>query len=104
MICDFNASETFFVSKNIIISIMIPQCGVPQGSIGGPILWLIFKCDQPDVNHNHPIDIYDSNRGCLSTNITNIQKNKVSVIQECGVMVGYVDDGAYSFASSSPDS
>ena len=34
----------------------IPHCGVPQGSIGGPILWLIFTFDQTDVVHKHQID------------------------------------------------
>ena len=34
----------------------IPPCGFSQGSIGGPILWPIFTCDQPDVVHEHQID------------------------------------------------
>ena len=34
---------------------LIPQCGVPQGRIGGSILLLVFTCDQPDVAHTHPV-------------------------------------------------
>ena len=44
-------------------SLNIPSCGVPQGSIGGPILWLLYTCDQPDVVHDHPA-VRQSDRGC----------------------------------------
>ena len=81
---------------------LIPQCGVPQGSIGGPILWLVFTCDQPDVTHTHPVNITDHTRGCINTSVPSSQSTKVPVIQKCGLMVGYVDDGALSFSSSSP--
>ena len=72
----------------------------PQGSIGGPILWLIFTCDLPDVIHNHCVDIKAPNRGCAvpSHGIRSIRQSDVG----CGVMVGYVDDGAYSFAHNDP--
>ena len=96
-----NRRQSCMIDGQLSTPMKIPQCGVPQGSIGGPILWLIFTCDQPDVTHTHPINIQDSNRGCVG--VTARQNSKVSVIQECGVMVGYVDDGAYSFSSSSPE-
>ena len=41
------------------------QCGVPQGSIGGPIMWLLFTCDQPDVIHEHTIDGQLVDSGCI---------------------------------------
>ena len=43
------------VDGQVSAALSIPSCGVPQGSIGGPILWLLFTCDQPDVIHEHAI-------------------------------------------------
>ena len=67
------------------------ECGVPQGSVGGPLLWLIFTCDQPDSVHDHMIDGADSHRGCSNP------------AYQCGDLVGYVDDGAYSFVHKDPE-
>ena len=85
----------------------IPSCGVPQGSIGGPILWLVFTCDQPDVIHEHVVDRKAADRGCSSEVAgmagDQVGRNQARASDEggggCGVMVGYVDDGAYSYAS-----
>ena len=85
----------------------IPSCGVPQGSIGGPILWLVFTCDQPDVIHEHVVDRKVADRGCSSEVAgmagDQVGRNQARASDEggggCGVMVGYVDDGAYSYAS-----
>ena len=82
--------QSCFVDGNLSPMLDIPQCGVPQGSIGGPILWLLFTCDQPDVVHNHFIDRKVPDRGCSTGD------------GECGLVVGYVDDGACSYAHTDP--
>ena len=86
--------QSCMVDGQLSVPLEIPQCGVPQGSIGGPIMWLIFTCDQPDVVHKHPIDIKYFDRGC---SVSDRQSG-----DNCGILVGYVDDGAYSFAHNNP--
>ena len=78
----------------------IPSCGVPQGSIGGPLLWLCFTCDQPDAVHEHPVDGLDPQRGCVDVIPADVQVPGGP--GDCGELVGYVDDGAYSYAHPDP--
>ena len=84
-------TQSCFVDGEMSPSQKLLECGVPQGSVGGPLLWLVYTCDQPDVIHDHVIDTMDPDRGCQRDG----QK-------DCGELVGYVDDGAYSFGHQNP--
>ena len=97
-----------FVNGELSTPLKSFECGVPQGSIGGPLLWLCFTCDQPDVVHDHPVDGQDLHRGCLApVDATQVLEEGGHGDQgvgggDCGELVGYVDDRAYSYAHSDP--
>ena len=102
--------QSCMVDGQLSTPLDIPPCGVPQGSIGGPILWLIFTCDQPDVIHEHHIDRQQADRGCSNRNEAAYGEHGGDIAQAgtsqpdggCGVLVGYVDDGAFSYACEDP--
>ena len=97
--------QSCFVDGHLSSAMSLFSCGVPQGSIGGPLLWLCFTCDQPDVVHDHPVDGQDLHRGCGQVQAGAVVHGEESANRQgddCGTLVGYVDDGAYSFAHKHP--
>jgi hypothetical protein len=59
-----------------------------------------FTCDQPDVIHEHPVVGQDLHRGCAGGQ--ELVPVELGGKSDCGTMVGYVDDGAYSYAHTDP--
>ena len=104
--------QSCFVDGQLSSPLDLLACGVPQGSIGGPLLWLCFTCDQPDIIHDHIVDGQDLLRGCGGSDNAvshdeQVQEPNNSDIQQreennCGELVGYVDDGAYGYAHHDP--
>ena len=88
-----------FVDGQLSSRLDLLSCGVPQGSIGGPLLWLCFTCDQPDAVHEHHVVGQDLHRGCGDDHGDDQVPGEQG---DCGDMIGYVDDGAYSYAHSDP--
>ena len=98
-------NQSCYVEGQLSSALSLFSCGVPQGSIGGPLLWLCFTCDQPDVIHDHVVDGQDLHRGCSHDVQGQERERQVDLaVQDgdCGTLVGYVDDGAYSFGHSDP--
>ena len=94
-----NRKQSCFVDGDMSAPLKLLDCGVPQGSIGGPLLWLCFTCDQPDAIHDHHVVGHGLDRGCGGEEQ---DQDRHEGGGDCGELVGYVDDGAYSYSHTDP--
>ena len=79
-------SQSVFVDGCLSPPLTIEH-GVPQGSILGPLMYILYTNDIPDLVHNHPVSFSQPAPYC----------------HDCGGTVCYVDDSTFSIGHSDPE-
>ena len=82
-----NRYQSCMVDGSLSMPLPVSNCSLPQGSVGAPVLFLIYTNELPNVIHQHDLDYNKPTGYCV----------------ECGDMVNFVDDGTVIVGSKDPN-